>query len=149
MYYSLFILLANVSINLPIGPLIIIAIIGLKLPSKDNFTSELVSDTSFISAVRVKGNLAEAAPRITLFGATFSFIFSLISGIPLSPKIKESSPVTSNFAVLSGINFSKFFTSVKESNKSWADFCTVTFGLSKFIFYLGFGVFDKLRLTSP
>jgi hypothetical protein len=42
---------ANVSINLPIGPLIIMAIIGLKSPSKSSLTALDVSETASILAV--------------------------------------------------------------------------------------------------
>ena len=84
-------------------------------------------------AVRVNGNLSLAAAKITLEYGVLSFIFNLISGIPFKPKLKISSPKTSNLAMFSGISFSKFFTSDKESKMCCADLATVTFGLSRFI----------------
>ena len=84
-------------------------------------------------AVNVNGNLSLAAAKTTLECGVLSFIFNLISGIPFSPKLKISSPKTSNLAIFSGISFSKFFTSDNESKMCCADFATVTFGLSKFI----------------
>jgi hypothetical protein len=62
-------------------------------------------------AVKVNGSLSDAAPSTICEFGIFDFDLSLISGSPFSPKINESSPVTSNFAMLSGINFSKLRTS--------------------------------------
>jgi hypothetical protein len=61
-FYSFPILPANVSINLPIGPLIIMAIIGLKSPSKSSLTALDVSETASILAINVNGSLSLAAP---------------------------------------------------------------------------------------
>jgi hypothetical protein len=69
--YSFPIFPANVSINLPIGPLIIMAIIGLKSPSKSSLTALDVSETASILATNVNGSLSLAAPKTILEGATF------------------------------------------------------------------------------
>ena len=53
----------SVSINLLIGPFTIIAIIGLKSPSKYNCTSVLFASNAFKLPVNVKGNLLDAAPK--------------------------------------------------------------------------------------
>jgi hypothetical protein len=66
---------------------------------------------------KCKGNLSLAAPRTILFGATFSFIFNLISGIPFKPKIGKHHHQELQILQYSGISFSKFLTSDKESNK--------------------------------
>src|SRR5690606_29174754 len=116
-YYNLGILLARVSINLLIGPLIIIAIIGLNSPSKNNCISVLSSAISFNFAVNVKGNLLEAAPKtISEFGLA-DFLTNFISGIPFKPNSKQLSSITSNLAIFSGINFSKFLISVNASKR--------------------------------
>jgi hypothetical protein len=54
-------------------------------------------------AINVNGSLSLAA-QVLLVGATF-FHFNLISGMPFNPN-KASSPIISNLAMLSGINFS-------------------------------------------
>src|SRR5690606_5583612 len=84
-------------------------------------------------AVNVKGSLSLAAPSMILFGGSFSFTFSFISGMPLSANTKESSLVTSNLAIFSGINCSKLRTSDRDSNNCDAGLSTMTFWLSKFM----------------
>jgi hypothetical protein len=58
---------------------------------------------------------------------------NLISGMPFKPNSKQFSSITSNFAIFSGINFSKFLISDKALKIYSADFSTFVFGLSKFI----------------
>src|SRR5690606_6532100 len=115
--YNLTILVANVSINLLIGPLIIIAIIGLNSPSKNNCTCVSTADSSFNFAVNVKGNLLLAAPNTTSLWGVALFLTNFISGMPFKPNSKQFSSITSYLAMFSGINFSKFLISVSASNK--------------------------------
>ena len=65
--------LAKDSINLEMGPFIIMVIMGLKFPEKFSRILLLFSDTGVISAVNVKSNLPPAAPKTTLFGLISSF----------------------------------------------------------------------------
>ena len=95
---------------------------GLNSPLKSNLTAVSFSEIDSKLHSKVKGNLSLAAPKITFENGVFSFIFNLISGIPFNPKIKAFSSKTSNFAMVSGISFSKFFTSDKALNKYSADF---------------------------
>ena len=89
-------------------------------------------------AVNVKGNLLEAAPKTTFELGVASFFTSLISGMPFKPNSKQFSSITSNFAMFSGINFSKFLISVNALKIYSADFSTFVLVLSKFIMFCFF-----------
>jgi hypothetical protein len=55
-------------------------------------------------AINVNGSLSLAA-QVLLWLVQLFFHFNLISGMPFNQKIKAS-PIISNLAMLSGINFS-------------------------------------------
>ena len=72
--------------------------------------------------ISVNGILSLMAPNFTWIGLFTSFSSNAISGIPFKAKTNASSLIISNLLIVSGINFSKFFTSHKKSKSASADF---------------------------
>ena len=106
--------------NFVIGPLIIMAIMGLKSPEKHNSIWQLLSPLGVKSPVKLKGSLSLLAPRTNWVGRTEDLVSSAISGMPLRANKKALGPNTSNLLIDSGMSCSKFSTWFKKSKTASA-----------------------------